>query len=460
MADDGLRSALLASIPGDLVTMGSTPPDQAIFHSTVPARVGASVRAQNVEHVQAAVRAAGAVDRKVSVLTSGHGLLDDIFGDVALNMSEFDSVSVDAQAQVATIGGGARWASVLAQCAPVGLAPLSGSSPTVGVAGYTTGGGIGLLSRQFGFCADHVVDVEVVTGAGELLTASPVENPDLFWAIRGSQSSLGVVTKLRVKLFPIEKFYGGNLIWPAEWAVEVIPQILDWAQGIPESMSVSFALIDFPPIDAVPALMRGQRMMVARLCTTDESPASQALLADLAARTKPIANTLRWMSLSETPAIHADPDVRGNYRSWSRGLRRVGDSTMQTVEEWAEGSYRGVGVIEFRLMGGALSRRPEIENCVDGRDFPINCFASGDGPPGSADEVDGSVGEIASGTWHDRADRLLLNFMGGDQLNDVRSAFRTETVNRLVGVIDEYDPASVMRTVIDFPPRDESKLLC
>ena len=70
------------------------------------------------------------------------------------------------------------------------------------------------------------------------------------------------------------------------------------------------------------------------------------------------------------------------------------------------------------------------------------------------------MGEIASGTWHDHADRLLLNYMGGDQLNDIRSAFRTETVNRLVGVIDAYDPDSAMRTVIDFPPRAEPRPTC
>ena len=459
MVRNDVQSALKEALSSELFTVGHTPPGHEVFNSTVPVRVGASVQVQTVGHIQSAMRAAAAAGRKVSVLTSGHGLTDGLFGDVTLNLSSFDAVSVDAENHIATIGGGARWSGVIDQCNEVGLAPLSGSSPGVGAVGYMTGGGMGLLAREFGFCADHVVDVELVTGSGEVLTASPDENADLFWAIRGSQSSVGVVTAMRVKLFPVERFYGGNLIWPAQWALEVVPQILEWVRGVPESMSVSFALIDFPPVEALPELMRGRKMLVARLCTTSQSPGDQALMADLAARTKPVANTLRAMPLSETATIHADPLVRGNYRSWSYGLREVGDSSLRTIEDWVE-TDSGAGLIEFRLMGGAVGRRPAVENCVDGRDFPVNCFVVGEGHPGGAEETDMGLSNITMGLWDDRAEHLLINFMGGNQLNDIRSAFRAESINRLAGVIDAYDPDGVMRTVIDVRPHAESGLSC
>lgn len=74
------------------------------------------------------------------------------------------------------------------------MAPLLGSSPTVGVVGYTLGGGLGWLGRKYGLSADNVVQFELVTADGQLHVASASENSDLFWGLRGSGGSLGIVT--------------------------------------------------------------------------------------------------------------------------------------------------------------------------------------------------------------------------------------------------------------------------
>ena len=95
------------------------------------------------------------------------------------------SVSVDPERRVARVGPGATWGQVLAAAAPFGLAPLSGSSPSVGVTGFTLGGGVGWLSRKHGFAADSVVRAELVTAAGQRITANADRHTDLFWALRG-----------------------------------------------------------------------------------------------------------------------------------------------------------------------------------------------------------------------------------------------------------------------------------
>lgn len=449
MPGSDLQAELASAIPSDLISIGRTPGDQEIFHSSGPAIVGAAIRAQNAEQICAAISVAANSDRKVSVLTTGHGLIDGLAADIALNLAAFDDVSIDADQRIATIGGGASWARAIAQCEALGLAPLSGSSPLVGAVGYLTGGGIGLLSREYGFCADHVVDIELVTGSGQVLNASAAEHSDLFWAVRGGQSSAGVVTKVRVPLFPIARFYGGNLVWDAAQATEVIAKFTHWMPAIPESMSFSLALIDFPPAEGVPELMRGKKMLVARLCTTDESGADESIMAALVAQTMPIANTLRSMPLGETATIHADPPVRGDYRSWSSGMNQIGDSTLQAIEDWCQGHFPGVSVLEFRAMGGAMARRPSVENCVDSRDFPINCFASGAGHAGQLHELDAVLTTFAAQVSADRAESLLINFVGGVQLDEACRAYLPGTLERLDDVIGAHDPHRVMRTVID-----------
>ena len=93
--------------------------------------------------------------------------------------------------------------------APHGLAPLSGSSPGVGAISYTLGGGVGLMARRYGFAADHVRRIEVVTADGVRRNAE--DDPDLFWALRGGGGNFGVVTGIEVDLFDVSALYGGSL---------------------------------------------------------------------------------------------------------------------------------------------------------------------------------------------------------------------------------------------------------
>jgi FAD/FMN-containing dehydrogenase len=106
---------------------------------------------------------------------------------------------------------GALWSDVIAAAARYELAPLSGRSHSVGVAGYTLGGGTGWLSRKYGFAADSLLRAEVVTASGETLTASATEHPHLFWALRGGGGNFGVVTRLEFRL----RHWGGAMARPS-----------------------------------------------------------------------------------------------------------------------------------------------------------------------------------------------------------------------------------------------------
>jgi hypothetical protein len=118
------------------------------------------------------------------------------------------TVLVDPDRRIAHVGAGARWRDVLAAAAPFGLAPLSGSSPDVGVAGYMLGGGLSRLSRRYGFAADSLLRAELVTADGQLVTASPRHHPDLFWALRGGGGNFGVVTRLTLRVHALPETFG------------------------------------------------------------------------------------------------------------------------------------------------------------------------------------------------------------------------------------------------------------
>ena len=81
-------------------------------------------------------------------------------------------------------------------CQAHGLATVTGRVSTTGIAGFTLGGGSGMLERRFGFAVDNLLAVELVTADGELITADPRPHSDLFWALRGGGGNYGVVTSL------------------------------------------------------------------------------------------------------------------------------------------------------------------------------------------------------------------------------------------------------------------------
>ena len=98
--------------------------------------------------VRAAVLTAQLHDLPFAVQATGHGTLVPADGGLLLKTSQMAEVLVDPERQTARVGPGARWGDVIAAAAPLGLAPISGSSTSVGVTGYTLGGGFGWLSRK------------------------------------------------------------------------------------------------------------------------------------------------------------------------------------------------------------------------------------------------------------------------------------------------------------------------
>ena len=159
----------------------------------------------SVADVRAAVLGARERDLPVAVHATGHGTSFPSTATLCSRRPAWPRCSVDPDRRIARVGPGARWGQVIAAAAPFGLAPLSGSSPDVGVAGFTLGGGVGWLSRRFGLAADSLLRADIVTADGELVRATPDRNGDLFWALRGGGGNFGVVTSLELRLFDVPR---------------------------------------------------------------------------------------------------------------------------------------------------------------------------------------------------------------------------------------------------------------
>ncbi len=166
---------------------------------------------ESAHDVAVAIRFARDHGLRVAAQGTGHnarplGSLDDT---VLVKTTRMRQVTIDPVARIARAEAGAVWHEVIEAAAEHGLAALAGSSPDVGVVGYTIGGGISWLGRSYGLAANNVEAIEVVTADGRLVRADACTEPDLFWALRGGGGSFGVVTAIELRLFPITEVYAG-----------------------------------------------------------------------------------------------------------------------------------------------------------------------------------------------------------------------------------------------------------
>jgi FAD/FMN-containing dehydrogenase len=175
----------------------------AIARCAVPADVATAFDFARAHELQVAVRGGGHNP-------AGHCVLDD---GLVIDLSQMRAVEVDAEARIARSGGGATWLDFDGATQVAGLVTPGGVVGSTGVAGLTFGGGIGHLTAQHGLTCDHLVGAELVTPAGDVVTASEDENVELLWGLRGGGGNFGVATRLEFRLHPLERVVGGSLAY-------------------------------------------------------------------------------------------------------------------------------------------------------------------------------------------------------------------------------------------------------
>jgi FAD/FMN-containing dehydrogenase len=208
------------------------------------------VRCRSVADVVAAVVHAVRHARTVTPRGGGHCFVDRVPADgTVLDMSGMDSVSVAADG-TATIGAGALLARVYTELHGHGRTLPAGCGPTVGIAGLTLGGGIGLLGRVHGLTCDRLTGAEVVLADGRVVICDETHEPDLFWALRGAGGGqFGVVTALRFATVPEPV----TTRIEAEVPCELAAAWQSWAPDAPDEITVNLTLVSEPgsPVRAI-----------------------------------------------------------------------------------------------------------------------------------------------------------------------------------------------------------------
>jgi hypothetical protein len=357
---------------------------------------------------------------------------------------------------MARVEAGVRSQELIDAAAESGLAPLTGSSPLVGVTGFTLGGGLSpVLGRREGWAVDHVRALEMVTADGVLRRVSPEQDRELFWATRGGKDNFGIVTALEIDLFEVQRLYGGGLFFPGALAADVLHAFRQWVADTPEELTLSVALLRLPPLPTIPEPLRGQFTVHVRVAFLGPAAEGERLVAPIRGIGTPVIDTVAEMPYSAVGSIHAEP--REPLPVYD-GSSQLGDLPPEAVEVILKSAGAGSGspltVVELRHLGGALGRAPEMPSAADGREpvFQVNCI--GLGPPDKAAALYASQDGLLGGLSPWKAGHATLNYLSARDATaaSVRAAFYPATFERLAGIKRAYDPGNMFRMNFNIPP--------
>jgi hypothetical protein len=347
---------LVAAIRGRVVAPGDPGWDEArqAWNLAVDQRPALVAMPLDPDDVRAIVQHGRDHKLRIAPQGTGHaaGALGSLADTILLSTRNMRGVEIDATRRLARVQAGTLWDEVTEVTSPYGLYPLSASSPNVGVVGYTLGGGLSWLARQHGLACNHVTAIEVVTADGELRRATPSENTELFWALRGGGGSFGVVTALEFTLFPYREVCAGMFLWPYERHLDVLHAWYTWTRGAPDEVTTSFRILHFPPLEDLPPFLSGRSVVVVDGAFAGDIDAGRTAVAPLRAL-EPELDTWGPASPAALSRLHMDPEQPAPFTGESSLL---GEIDAAGLDEFAAAVQPPLLLGELRHLGGALSR--------------------------------------------------------------------------------------------------------
>ena len=417
------------------------------FNVAHPHEPDAVIAARCADDVATAVRWAARQCMPVAVQATGHGANSPMDGGLLISTRRMKRVDVHPDGRTATVGAGATWRDVQRATAPHGLAGLAGSSSGVGVVGYTVGGGLPVLGRAFGWAAQRVRRMDVVTADGEQRSVAADSEPELFWALRGGKSNAGVVTSMTFELLPLARIYGGSAYFDGAHAPGLLRAYAQWTATLPDQMCTALQLLRLPPLPDIPEPLRGRFTVQLCVAWPGDPAEGKRLVAPMRAAAPAFIDAIGELDYRDLDDVYRDPEHPVPAVEGCLLLRGLPGGAIDTLLELAgPDAATPLLVVALRHMGGALAELPATGDAVGARDAgyllqTVGILAG----PHAADVVPATAAARAAMTpWSTGHTYVNLHGTPGDEADRAR-AWPAETYDRLRRVKGRYDPAGLFR---------------
>jgi FAD/FMN-containing dehydrogenase len=364
---------------------------------------------------------------------------------IQIDLSKMRWVRVDTQRRRAWISGGSLLGELDFETMSHGLATTAGSVSHTGVGGLTLGGGFGRLGRKFGLSIDNVLSADVVTADGQLRRASAMENPDLYWALRGGGGNFGVVTAFEFQLHEQDRqVISGSYSFPWKEAQQVLEFGAEYAAQAPDDLMVSMFIGAFPP-EAKP-------IVTISVVYSGDPDKADALFAPIEKAGTVIRNSVKTWDYVALQKSGDFDDPRANGAHMASGFVRTlnGEIFRDVLSSFEPNPNRATWVI-FTHGGGAIGRVVPEATAFAHRDKQHSILSLVGWKAGQNPAVDIAYHRKASKAWKHHIDGFYTNDLADETQAEINSTYGAN-LGRLVEVKSRYDPTNLFRLNANIQP--------
>ncbi len=341
------------TLRGNLLLPGHDVYEEArrVLNPTINRHPALIVQCKGVADVKNAVDFARESNLLVAVKCGGHSFSgkSTCDGGMMIDLTTLRSVRVDPQRRIANVSGGSLLGDMDHDTMTFGLVTTAGTVSHTGIGGLTLGGGFGRVARRFGLALDNVRSLDIVTADGKLLHASPDENPELYWGLRGGGGNFGVVTNFDFRLHPMEReVIGGTVVFPMSEAKSVLNFYADYAVNAPDELSLDGG------ISSRPGRPAGAFMSV---CYSGPMHKADRLLDPIRKAGTPIFDGIQamdYVALQKSGDV-SDPRARGGYVKSGFAAEITPEMIDDIIYGFEEDRVRGMAVV-WQHAGGEIGR--------------------------------------------------------------------------------------------------------
>ena len=450
-APTAVPAPLAAMFAGDLIVPDDARYDEArsLYNGMHDKRPALIARCTSPADVQAALAYAREHDLVVAVRGGGHSTpgYSSCDGGLMIDTSPMKHVDIDVEGRRGRFGAGLTWGELDAATQEHGLAVTGGRVTHTGIAGLTLGSGSGWLERVYGPTANSLMSVELVTADGRVVRATPDQNEDLLWGVKGGGGNFGVVTEFEFRLRPMGPIVlGGMILHPRSAAKELVRFYRDFMASAPDEVCGGLALITAPPADFVPEEARGQLACGLVVLYAGDPAQGEKALRPLLDWGEPLVKMVQPMPYSAVQGL-LDPSHAWGVHEYARVdyLEALPDEAIDAMLDTAAQVPSPFTEVILCPLGGAMSRldRNTMALQVPDVGWMYFCLAMW-WDPGETDRQIAWARTFTETMRPWSVGKAPPNFIAADEAADrLRASYGDDKFRKLMALKAKYDPDNV-----------------
>ena len=430
---------------------------RTVWNSMIDRRPAMIVRCVGAADVIECVKFAREHNLLLCIKGGGHNIAGLAVADGALmlDMSLMRGVWVDTQRRIAHAQAGCLLGDVDRETQLHGLASVLGFISLTGIAGLTLGGGIGYLTRRWGWTADNVVAMDLITSDGRLVRASNDENADLFWGLRGGGGNFGIVTNIDYVLHRVgPEIVGGVVAWPASEAPKVLELYRTLAAQAPPEMTLVALMRPAPAAPWLPKEVHGTPIVALLACHSGDVSEGEKAVAPIKSFGKPIGDIMIRRPYVQMQSLLDATQPKGRRYYWkSEYLPSIEPEMLEQFIEHAGRIRSPYSAVVLFQMDGALNRLDQAHSAVGNRDarYLLNITGAWDKPDDDTANI-----EWTRNAWNDMkrfsTGGTYINFLTEDEGVERIEAALGGALEQLSQIKAQWDPENLFRTNRNIQP--------